>query len=162
MKTITLYHGSNQIFNTVDLSKSRDRRDFGRGFYLTTLQEQAEAWAVNMYIRYGGIGEFIYVFEFEESIELNIKRYPELNIEWLEMIKENRTKGGIQHKYDVIYGPVANDNTMRTIALYIAGIYTSEAAFEQLKCFKANDQLSVHTEKALKFLRLIRRIDNGK
>ena len=78
------------------------------------------------------------------------------------MIKENRTKGSIQHGYDAIYGPVANDNTMRTIALYVAGIYTSETALEQLRYFKPNDQLSVHTKKALKYLRLIRRIDIGK
>jgi hypothetical protein len=162
MKTITLFHGSNQIFNAVDLSMSKDRRDFGRGFYLTTIREQAEAWAENMYIRHGGDGEFLYIFEFEESTELKIKRFTGLNTEWLQMIKENRTKGCTQHRYDAVYGPVANDNTMRTIALYIAGIYTSEAALEQLRFFRANDQLSVHTEKALKHLRLTRRIDNGK
>ena len=42
MKKITLYHGSNQIFNSVDLSKSKDNRDFGRGFYLTTLRVQGK------------------------------------------------------------------------------------------------------------------------
>jgi len=162
MKILTLYHGSNQIFERVDLSKSKDNRDFGRGFYLTTLQKQAEAWAENMYIRHGGEGKFVYIFEFEENANLELKRYDGLNHEWLEMIKENRIKGNIQHGYDAVYGPVANDNTMRTIALYIAGIYTGEVALEQLKYFKANDQLSVHTDKALKYLKLIRRIDNGK
>ena len=161
MKTITLYHGSNRIFKTVDLSKSKDRRDFGRGFYMTTLKEQAEAWAENMYIRYGGAGRFIYIFKFTQGDDLSIKRYTGLDKVWLEMIKENRTKGGVQHAYDAVMGPVANDNTMRTIALYIAGVYTYEAALEQLKYFKANDQLSVHTEKALKYLDLIGRIDNG-
>jgi len=28
-----LYHGSNQSFSDVDLSKSKDKRDFGKGFY---------------------------------------------------------------------------------------------------------------------------------
>ena len=37
---LTLYHGSNYSFDTVDLSKSKDKRDFGRGFYTTTLREQ--------------------------------------------------------------------------------------------------------------------------
>jgi len=162
MKTLTLYHGSNQLFCDADLSKSKDNRDFGRGFYLTTLQKQAESWAENMYIRHGGDGKIVYIFEFEENICLHVKRFNELNNEWLEMVKANRTKGNIQHEYDAVYGPVANDNTMRTIALYIAGIYSSEAAIEQLKYFKTNDQLSLHTEKALKYLRLLRRINNGK
>ena len=30
-----LYHGSNQLINRIDLSKSKDFKDFGRGFYLT-------------------------------------------------------------------------------------------------------------------------------
>ena len=162
MKSLTLYHGSNHIFYKVDLSKSRNNRDFGRGFYLTTLQEQAETWAESMYIRYGGAGKFVNIYEFKESNDLNIKRFDGLSDEWLEMIKENRTIGDIQHGYDVVYGPVANDNTMRTIALYIAGIYSSDIALEQLRYFKSNDQLSVHTEKALKQLTFIRRIDYGK
>ncbi|MDR2590522.1 MAG: DUF3990 domain-containing protein [Oscillospiraceae bacterium] len=157
MEILTLYHGSNQKFNNIDLSKSKNHRDFGCGFYMTTLEEQAKAWAENMFIRYGGDGKFVYAYEFEENPELNIKRYNNLNTEWLEMIKENRLKGGLQHSYDAVYGPVANDNTMRTIALFIAGIYTSENALEKLRFFKANDQLSVHTEKALKYLRLIGR-----
>ncbi|MDR3224721.1 MAG: DUF3990 domain-containing protein [Clostridiales Family XIII bacterium] len=41
MSSLILYHGSNQLFDTVDLSKSRDKRDFGRGFYTTTIREQA-------------------------------------------------------------------------------------------------------------------------
>jgi hypothetical protein len=125
------------------------------------MQLQAEAWAENMFIRYGG-GKYVYEFSFEENESLGIKRFTGLNNEWLEMIKENRTKGSIQHSYDAVYGPVVNDNTMRTIALYIAGIYSSEAAIEQLKFFKANDQLSVHTDKALKFLRFVRRVYHGK
>jgi hypothetical protein len=40
-----LYHGSNCDFSIIDLSKSKDRRDFGKGFYLTTHKNQAEDWA---------------------------------------------------------------------------------------------------------------------
>lgn len=34
------------------------------------------------------------------------------------MIRNNRLNGSVQHDYDVVIGPVANDNTMRTVALY--------------------------------------------
>ena len=161
MDILTLYHGSNQLFSHVDLSKSKNNRDFGCGFYLTTLIEQAAAWAENMYIRYGGNGKFIYVYNFEEVSTLSIKRYDGLSREWLEMIKENRIKGGVQHNYDVVCGPVANDNTMRTIALYIAGIYSEEMALERLRFFNANNQVSLHTEEALRHLCFVRRIENG-
>jgi hypothetical protein len=57
MKTLTLYHGSNKLFDEPDLSKSRDKRDFGLGFYTTTLKEQAEDWARTLSTRYGGDGD---------------------------------------------------------------------------------------------------------
>ena len=50
---LTLYHGSNCNFNTVDLSKAKDKRDFGKGFYLTTLQSQAKDWAEVLFARFG-------------------------------------------------------------------------------------------------------------
>ena len=41
MSSLTLYHGSNAVFDEISLEKSRNRRDFGRGFYTTTVREQA-------------------------------------------------------------------------------------------------------------------------
>ncbi len=58
---------------------------------------------------------------------------PSWNQEWLEFIKENRTKGGIQHAYDVVVGPVADDNTMETVQLYLSGILKAEEAVERLR-----------------------------
>ncbi|MDR1078698.1 MAG: DUF3990 domain-containing protein [Propionibacteriaceae bacterium] len=42
MRGLTLFHGSNTVFDQVELSQSRNRRDFGRGFYTTTIRGQAE------------------------------------------------------------------------------------------------------------------------
>jgi hypothetical protein len=55
---LTLYHGSNKNFDTIDLSMSKDKRDFGRGFYTTTFREQAEDWAKALFDRYRGDGIF--------------------------------------------------------------------------------------------------------
>jgi len=69
-----LYHGSNCDFTEVDLSKSKDRRDFGKGFYLTTLPNQAKDWAEILFDRYGGDGVFVYEFEFEITAKMAIKK----------------------------------------------------------------------------------------
>lgn len=147
-----LYHGTNTSFSKIDLMLSRDKRDFGKGFYTTTIFEQAEHWAKNQFIRYGGDGSIVKVFDFDLENELSVLTFDSMNIAWLEFVKENRTNGGITHGYDIVRGPVANDNTMRTIALYISGVYTAEQALEQLQFFKVNDQISFHTEKALRCL----------
>jgi hypothetical protein len=49
---MTVFHGSNVNFDKVSLDFSKDRRDFGRGFYTTTIREQAEEWARDLCIRY--------------------------------------------------------------------------------------------------------------
>ena len=52
-----IYHGSNCSFKNVDLSKSKEKRDFGKGFYTTTIRGQAESWAEAVFDRYGGEGK---------------------------------------------------------------------------------------------------------
>lgn len=148
-----LYHGTGIRFAEIDLSLSKDKRDFGKGFYTTTIFEQAEKWAQNQYIRYGTKSKFVKEYEYIFNDTLKIKNFKEMDYEWLEFIKKCRTEGGTPHDYDIVQGPVANDNTMRTIALYISGVYTVKQAIEQLSFFKVNNQISFHTEKALKCLR---------
>ena len=96
-------------------------------------------------------------FLFAENEELKIKRFDSLSIEWLEFIKENRSRGGLQHDYDVVIGPVADDNTMETVQLYITGILNAEEAVNRLRYNKVNNQVSFHTKKALEYLRFVGR-----
>ena len=152
-----LYHGSNHIFDTVDLSKSKDKRDFGKGFYTTTLRKQAEDWAEVLYDRYKGEGLFVYEMELVPSADISIKTYDELSEEWLLMVKKNRTLGGIQHTFDIVQGPVANDKTSRTIALYIAEIINANEAIERLRFNQINNQVSLHTPAALSCLKIVRK-----
>jgi len=149
-----LYHGSNHDFNSVDLSKSKDRRDFGRGFYTTTIKEQAQQWGFNIYNRLGGDGIFLYEFEFSPSPDLLSKRFPEISDEWFDFVMANRTTGGLQHNFDFIQGPVANDKTFLTITGFLDGIFSREEALQRLRYSKSNDQVSLHTEKAVSMLAL--------
>ena len=63
----------------------------------------------------------------------------------------------LQHSYDVVVGPVADDNTMETVQLYIAGILTADEAVERLKYSKVNNQVSFHTERSLQYIKLVGR-----
>lgn len=155
-RELVVYHGSCYEFGTIDLSKSHNRRDFGKGFYTTILQSQSEEWAYRLSLREKKRDYFVYEYLFKENSALNVKRFDSLSEEWLEFIKENRSKGGLQHNYDVVIGPVADDNTMETIQLYIANILTASEAVERLRYNKVNNQVSFHTEKALQYLQFVR------
>ena len=49
-----LYHGTNCVIEKIDLDKCRPYKDFGKGFYLTTIKEQAEKMAKRVSKIYGG------------------------------------------------------------------------------------------------------------
>lgn len=151
---LVLYHGSNVAFDEIDLGKSRNRRDFGKGFYCTVLENQEEEWARRLYLRSHKGGRYVYRYLYRQTDDLKIKHFAALDQEWLEFIKENRTKGGIQHSYDVVVGPVADDNTMETVQLYLSGILKAEEAVERLRYNKVNNQVSFHTPLALEHLTL--------
>ena len=63
----------------------------------------------------------------------------------------------VDYSTNMIIGPVADDNTMETVQLYIANILTVSEAVERLRYNKVNNQVSFHTEKALQYLQLTRR-----
>lgn len=156
-KELIVYHGTTYDFKSIELVKSRNRRDFGRGFYTTILKSQAIEWGYRLSLREKAQCYYLYQYIFEENEMLKIKRFDSLNKEWLEFIKRNRAKGGTQHTYDIVIGPVADDNTMETVQLYTSGILTAEEAVKRLRYSKVNNQVSFHTEKALTCLRFIGR-----
>ncbi len=157
MMKITLYHGTDSDFAEIDLKKSLERRDFGTGFYTTTISSQAERWALNKKARNSSEHAYVYVYEAEIPDTIAVKSFDGLSLEWLELVRANRQHGGVQHNFDVVIGPVANDDTMLTVNRFIQGIYTAEEALERLRFSKANDQVSFHTNAAISCLKLIRR-----
>lgn len=48
-----LYHGSNLKIDKIELSKCRPYKDFGKGFYCTTIKKQAEYMAERVVKRQG-------------------------------------------------------------------------------------------------------------
>jgi len=152
-----LYHGSNCDFNSIDISKAKDKRDFGKGFYTTTLYRQAEEWAELLYDRYRGDGIFVYEIDYTLEKNVSILKFDDLSDEWLLMVKKNRTLGGVQHEFDIVQGPVANDKTTRTIALYISNVINANEAIERLRFNRINDQMSFHTPAALSCIKILRK-----
>lgn len=109
-----LYHGSNTPVYTVDLSKSRTNKDFGRGFYLSEQREQAEKMARFKTQTEGGALS-ITAFDFADSAlqdgTLNVKVFAAYSEDWAKFVLENRKNGSLTqiHNFDIVYGPIAND-----------------------------------------------------
>lgn len=72
-----------------------------------------------------------------------------IDSKWLNFVTGNR-RGNHLHKYDIVKGAVANDTIYQTLVLYEAGAYTVEETIARLKVHRLFDQISFHTERALK------------
>ena len=158
---MTLYHGSDQIIKAPELRHSIRTLDFGPGFYTTTNKEQAIDFAVKVYersIRMGNIsqGKFISIYEvdYEEMQRaLNIMHFESADEEWFDFVIANRRNIWQGKKYDVIYGPVANDTIYRSLIAFEAGEVSKAEAISKLKVRQLFDQMTFTTEKALPLLK---------
>ena len=72
---------------------------------------------------------------------------------WLDFVSENRSGNYDGEAYDLIYGPVANDDVYTTFTLYAAGALTKEQTLEALRIKKLYNQLVLTSEKALGYLK---------
>ena len=152
---MTLYHGSNLIVQSPQLLKIKRALDFGRGFYTTSDFEQAKRWAQRtVRIRESG-SPFISCYELDDDAvsALKILQFSKPDSSWLDYVAENRKNNAAKDDWDLVIGPVANDQTFPTILLYLDGYMDAESAVRQLLPQKLKDQYTFKTEKSLQFLR---------
>ena len=90
--------------------------------------------------------------------EFSVLRFDGATKEWLEFVVNNR-RGKGKNSYDLIMGPVANDQLYATIRLYEQGVVTADAAIEMLKTHKLFNQLSFHTVKVIPLLKFTESIE---
>ena len=149
-----LYHGSNMAVQKTQILASDRKLDLGTGFYLTSSLEQAERWAEHTTQRRGNGIPTVSIYEILDSYmnELNVKIFHEANEEWLLFVVANRKGSFIDNNFDMIIGPVANNQTIPTITLFEGGFLDVEAAIRNLKPQKLKDQYVIKTEKALQLL----------
>ena len=109
-----LYHGSFLEITKPDLVHSSFDVDFGRGFYVTPLYEQAAKWC-GKFKRRGKDG-IISRYEFDESREVELKtlKFDSYSEEWLDFILNCRS-GKDSTDYDFVVGGVANDKVFNTV-----------------------------------------------
>lgn len=156
-----LYHGSNVEIKEIDLGRSSVGKDFGVGFYLTANKEQAERMASRRVRLYGG-EPVVSAFEFDEASAkadgLSQKEFLFYSKEWADFILANRaneTRKQI-HVYDIVHGPIANDDVGFQIRRLLAGIITIDMFLEELKYKKGiTFQYFFATERSIKYLKRV-------
>ena len=159
MSEMILYHGSTDLVKSPEIRKSEVYLDFGVGFYTTTSLEQAERWArIKMRRNDFPVG-YVSVYEFDlerAEKEITIGRFDTADERWLEFVVGNRRGVKTGDKKDLHIGPVADDNIYQSIRLFETGAYDAEYTVKKLKTEVLHDQWTLHTEKALSFLKFVK------
>lgn len=158
-----LYHGSNMEIERVDLSQCRPYKDFGKGFYCTTIYEQAVAMAKRVVRIYGGT-PVITEYAFDEAAlhsELCIRVFEKPTMDWAMFIMNNRSRefadlasADCNHdlKYDLVIGPIANDDLALLFRSFENGLITVDTLTKEMEYKKLTNQHSFHTPRAVAYL----------
>lgn len=153
-----LYHGSNVIVSEPKLIPQNRFLDFGFGFYTTTNKIQAIGFADKVTKRRKDGEKAVSIYEIDEAVafaECSVLRFDRANEAWLDFVSENRSGDYKGESYDIVFGPVANDDVYTTFTLYSAGVLTKDQTLETLKIKKLYNQLVLSSEKALSYLKFI-------
>lgn len=148
-----LYHGSTVVVPKPDVIHSRQRVDFGKGFYTTPLLDQACRWS-ERFIRLGQPGVVSrYAFD-EEALKIGkVLSFTSYSEEWLDFIISCR-RGQDTTDYDIVIGGVANDRVFNTIELFISNLATKEDTIRRLRYEEPNLQICFRTQLVIeKYLR---------
>ena len=160
-----LFHGTNLSIDKIDLSKCRPHKDFGLGFYTTELEEQAIKMAKRVARIYGG-KPVVNVFEFDEVVlqsnEYSVRIFDaHPGEEWARFVMNNRSISfedfadlncNLDGKYDIVYGPIANDDMAVLFRQYENQMISFEMLVSGMTYKTLTNQCSFHTAKACELL----------
>ena len=144
MKMI-VYHGGTNNVEHPKVEVSRENLDFGKGFYITDIKQQAEEWAKRISDR-RRLPWVINAYSLNiDSVLSNFrcKIFRDYNGEWLDFIVESRLGNKPWLKYDYIESGVANDRVIDTINLYMADLMTRDVAIGRLAEHRPNNQMCI-------------------
>ena len=140
-----IYHGSNVEVPFPRILQNGFYNDFGYGFYCTLFEKQAKRWAMTKK------GESIVnLYEYIPNDNLNILKFEKMCEEWLDFIVNCRN--GIEHNYDIVEGPMADDQIWNFIEGFLEGNISRKAFWELVKFNYPTHQICFNTEKSLKTL----------
>ena len=152
-----VFHGSDRRIETPKILEPNRALDFGRGFYSTLNEMQAEGFARKVQDRLHSEEAVVNVYEVEiEKMKARLQHvwFDAPDERWLDYVSNNRN-GIATEVCDFAYGPVANDDVFRTFAAYQAGILTKEETIARLKVKQLYNQLTFKTDKSLEYLQFV-------
>lgn len=145
-----LYHGSDCEVRSPDVAFSRRSVDFGRGFYLTSFEDQAARWARRKAMRSHGEPILnVYDCDMQRLESFEVKTFEAYDREWLDFVCACRKPSGAPHDYDIVIGPVANDRVFEAVNMYFQELWDAQSTLDALAFYERNDQFCFASQHAI-------------
>ncbi|MBD5522608.1 MAG: DUF3990 domain-containing protein [Lachnospiraceae bacterium] len=145
-----VYHGSTEVVKKPDVKHSYRSLDFGMGFYVTTVREQADRWARRKADILGKDKAIVDIYQMNDDTEgFRIKSFDDDLVEWIDFVCRCRDGEEDYLKYDIIFGKVANDKVFRVVDMYHSGIWDKGRALKEIKVYPSYDQIAFISQKAI-------------
>lgn len=144
-----LYHGSNLDVKNPDVLHSQICLDFGVGFYVTSVKEQAERWAKRKGLLLGSEIGIVSIYEYIEDNNFIIKDFADDLEAWIDFVCDCRNGSDSYKQYDLIKGKVANDKVFRVVDMYKQGVWNKERTIKEIKVYETYDQFAFISQKAI-------------
>ena len=150
---LTVYHGSTYCVEQPLAGICRPNLDFGIGFYVTDLQEQAARWALRTAETRHKNQVWLNTYNLDIDVCLSSAyrylHFGEYNADWLDFVVDCRKGGTLWKAYDIIEGGIADDRVIRTIDLYISGDYSRNEALNRLIHQETNNQTCIISQEVI-------------
>lgn len=142
-----LYHSSTVAVEKPDTIHSRDFLDFGKGFYLTSIHEQAVKYAQRFIRR--NRNAWLNSYEFDcDTPAWKICRFDAYDKAWLQFVSKCRA-GKDDTDYDLVIGGIADDKVIQTLDRYFEGELSEDDTLGLLKYEKPNVQYCIRSQEML-------------
>jgi len=144
-----VYHGTTQVIDQPDVLHSKRYLDFGKGFYLTSYEDQARKWATRKAMRQNSTA-VVNIYELSENWDsFKVLSFEKEDEKWLEFVCACRRGESLNTDYDIIVGNVADDDVFKTVDLYFRGLWDKQRVLKELWYYKLNNQICIVNQDAL-------------
>ena len=90
---------------------------------------------------------------FLQAPDLHVRVFKKADEDWARFVEANRRNPNYEHDFNLIFGPVANDQVYASFALFESDLIDFVELINRLKVRKLTDQVLFHTEKTMSLLK---------
>ena len=142
-RKLLVYHGGTELIEHPLYYYGRSLLDFGKGFYVTDIKEQAIMWA-KIIAKKRGLEPVVsrYLLDWDSIVrQAKCRLFGYYDEDWLNFVVLCRKGYDPSRKFDYIEGGVADDRVIDTVNSVVSGLMDYKTALKTLSTVEPSSQM---------------------